>query len=239
MFTSNPTHTFDKSIKEGVFPPELKLAKVVPIFKSDDSSKITNYRSISVLSFFSKVFERVMYNNITDFIDSLNIIYKYQFGFRHKYSTQQAIITLVNKITSSLDTSDLDIGVILDLKKAFDTVDHKILLDKMHVYGIRRHMLRWFHIYLTNRSQFVSYDVRQFAIQYITCADPHGSIHACVSSRGAQSTELVSLYIGYWTLNNYYYYLLLLLLILGPLLFIIYMNDICNVTVTLYCSVRR
>ena len=131
------THIIDKSMKEGVFPSELKLAKVVPIFKSGDSSKITNYRPISVLSFFSKVFERVMYNHIIDFIDSLNVLYKYQFGFRHKHSTQQAIITLVNKITSSLDTGDLVIGVFLDLKKAFDTVDHKILLDKMHAYSIR------------------------------------------------------------------------------------------------------
>ena len=71
------------------------------IFKSGDSSKITNYRPIPVLSFFSKVFERVMYNHIIDFIDSLNVLYKYQYGFRHKHSTQQAIITLVNKITSS------------------------------------------------------------------------------------------------------------------------------------------
>ena len=90
---------------------------MVPIFKSGDSSKITNYRPISVLSFFSKVFERVMYNHITDFIDSLNVLYKYKFGFRHKHSTQQAIVTLVNKITSCLDTGDLVIGVFLDLKK--------------------------------------------------------------------------------------------------------------------------
>ena len=105
----NPTrttiaHIAHPTMKEGVFPSELKLAKVVPIFKSGDSSKITNYRPISVLSFFSKVFERVMYNYITDFIESLNILYKYQFGFRHKHSTQQAIITLVNNITSSLDS---------------------------------------------------------------------------------------------------------------------------------------
>ena len=78
-----------------------------------------------------------MYNNITDFIDSLNVLYKYQFGFRHKHSTQQPIIALVNKITSSLDTGVLVIGVFLDLKKAFDTVDHKIMFDKMHAYGSR------------------------------------------------------------------------------------------------------
>ena len=104
------THVIDKSFKEGVFPSELKLAKVVPIFKSGDSSKLTNYRPISVLSFFSKVFERVMYNHISDFIDYLNILYKYQFGFRQKHSTQHAIITLVNKITSSLDTGDRSVS---------------------------------------------------------------------------------------------------------------------------------
>ena len=99
-----------------------------------------------------KVFERVMYNHITDFIDSLNVLSKYQFGFRHKHYFQQAIITLVNKIMSSLDTGDLVIGVFLDLKNAFDTVDHKILLDKMHAYGIRGNILRWFRSYLTHRS---------------------------------------------------------------------------------------
>ena len=131
------THIIDKSMKGGVFPSELKLAKVVPIFKSGDSSKITNYRPISVLSFFSKVFERVMYNHIIDFIESLNVLYKYQFGFRHKHSTQQAIITLVNKITSSLDTGDLMIGVFLDLKKLLILLTAKFYLTKcMHTaYG--------------------------------------------------------------------------------------------------------
>ena len=109
---------------------------MVPIFKSGDSSKITNYRPISVLSFFSKVFERVMYNRITDFIDSLNVLYKYQFGFRHKHSSQQAIITLVNKIIkkSSLDTGDLVIGVFLDLKRRLILLTTKFYLTKcMHM----------------------------------------------------------------------------------------------------------
>ena len=191
------THIIDKSFKEGIFPSELKLAKVVPIFKSGDSSKITNYRPISVLSFFSKVFEKVMYNHISNFIESVNVLYKYQFGFRQRHSTQQAIITLVNKITSSLDTGDLVIGVFLDLKKAFDTVDHKILLDKLHAYGIRGNIWTWFRSYLSNRSQFVSYDGIQSTIQSISCGVPQGSI-------------------------------------LGPLLFIIYINDICNVSELLF-----
>ena len=121
-------NVYIEPFKEGVFPSELKLAKVVPIFKSGDPSKITNYRPISILSFFSTIFERVMYNHITDFIDSLNVLFKYQFGFRHKHSTQQAIITLVNKITSSLDTGDLVIGVFLVLKKLLILLTTKFYL---------------------------------------------------------------------------------------------------------------
>ena len=78
-----------------------------------------------------------MYNHIIDFIEPVNVLYKLQFGFRQRYSTQPAIITLVNTITSSLETGDLVIEVFLDLKKSFDTVNQKILLDKMHAYGIR------------------------------------------------------------------------------------------------------
>ena len=97
-------------------PLGIKLAKVVPIFISGGSSKITIYRPMSVSSFVSKVFGKVMYDHISDFIETVNVQYKYQFGFRQRHSTQQAIITLVNKITSSLDTGDLVIGVFLDKK---------------------------------------------------------------------------------------------------------------------------
>ena len=104
------THIINNSIKEGVFPSELKLARVVPLLKSGDSSQITNYRPISSLSFFSNIFERIMYNHIVDFMDSNCSIYKYQFGFRQRHSTQQAIITLVEKITSSLDDGDRSVS---------------------------------------------------------------------------------------------------------------------------------
>ena len=113
------TYLINKSIGEGIFPNELKLARVVPIFKSGDPSSIWNYRPISVLSCFSKIFERFMYNHVVEFININNIIYKYQFGFRQKHSTQQAIITLITKITSCIDSDDMMIGVFLDLKKAF------------------------------------------------------------------------------------------------------------------------
>ncbi len=191
------THLINQSIIEGVFPKELKLARVVPLFKSGDTTQVTNYRPISVLTFFSKIFERIMYNYVLDFMTEHDIIYKYQFGFRQKHSTQQAIITLVEKITKSLDTGDIVIGVFLDLKKAFDTVDHSILLNKLHAYGIRGNILNWFASYLSERSQYVIYDGSKSEVHSVKCGVPQGSI-------------------------------------LGPLLFIIYMNDICNVSKVLF-----
>ena len=104
------THIINKSLKEGVFPSELKLATVVPIFKAGDTNKITNYRPISVLSFFSKVLEKIIYNKLIEFMDHNDILYSYQFGFRQRHSTQQAIITLVNKIASCLDNGDWGIS---------------------------------------------------------------------------------------------------------------------------------
>ena len=187
------TYLVNSSISEGIFPSELKLARVVPIFKSGDPSLITNYRPISVLSFFSKVFEKVMYNHIISFMNKNDVLYDKQFGFRQKHSTQQAIIMLVDKITRSLDGGDIVISVFLDLKKAFDTVDHHILFKKLYAYGIRGKVLKWFHCYLFNRSQYVIYDDMQSETHHVKCGVPQGSI-------------------------------------MGPLLFIIYMNDICNVS---------
>ena len=191
------THIINKSLKEGVFPSELNLAKVVPIFNAGATNKITNYRPISVLSFFSKVFEKIIYNKLIEFMDHSDILYSYQFCFRQRHSTQQAIITLVNKITSCLDNGYLVIGVFLDLKKAFDTVDHKILLKKLYAYGIRGVALKLLESYLSGRFQYVVYDYQQSATLSITCGVPQGSV-------------------------------------LGPLLFIIYMNDICNVSRLLF-----
>ena len=187
------TYIINMSFMEGVFPSELKLAKVIPIFKSGDSTKMSNYRPISILSFFSKIFEKLMYNILNNFLYKNDVIYKYQFGFRKKHSTQHAIITLVDRITSSLDSGDLAIGVFLDLKKAFDTVDHHILIKKLFSYGIRGNTLKWFQSYLTDRSQFVSYDGIESKVLPIQYGVPQGSI-------------------------------------LGPLLFIIYMNDLFNVS---------
>ena len=170
------THPINLSLRSGVFPSELKLAKVVPIFKAGDTSAINNYRPISVLSFFSKVFKKIVYNHVLDFIDDNNVLYDYQYGFRHSHSTQQAIITLVDQITKSLDKGHIAITILLDLKKAFDTVDHRILLRKLYAYGIRGALLKWFESYLTGRTQYVAFNGTNSDIHYVKCGVPQAGV---------------------------------------------------------------
>ena len=105
-----------------------------------------------------------------------HLICKNQFGFRPKHSTQHAVISLVNNITNSLDSSDIVIGVFLDLKKAFDTVDHTILLKKLYAYGIRSNAHKWLTSYLTGRTQYVVYDGHKSSTLNLTCGVPQGSI---------------------------------------------------------------
>ena len=92
-----------------------------------------------------------MYNHLISFLDKENILYKFQFGFRKSHSTNHAIISMVEKVNQALDTGKVLVGVFLNLKKAFDTVNHKILLDKLFKYGVRGNILNWFKSYLSNR----------------------------------------------------------------------------------------
>ena len=119
------TRLVNYSFQNGIFPDELKIAKVIQIFKIGDKPDITNYRPLSVLAFFSKIFGKTMYKYLINFIDKHNILYKYQFGFRKSHSTNYAIILLVDKINNAIDSGNVLIGVFLDLKKAFDTVTPK------------------------------------------------------------------------------------------------------------------
>ena len=107
----------NQSLIEGVFPDELKLAKVIPVFKAGSSMELSKYRPISVLIFVSKVYEKLMYNSLVSYFDKYNILYQNQFGFRQRHSSHHALITLVNKITQSLDSGDMVIGIVLYLKK--------------------------------------------------------------------------------------------------------------------------
>ena len=150
-FVKPLTALINSSFRERVFPRELKKARVVPIYKTGDKPLINNYRPISILSFYSKVFEKLMYNKLYNFIEANDILYAHQYGFRRGHSTQQAIITLINKITKSVNSDDVVISVFIDLKKGFDCVPTNILLAKLQAYGIRGDYIKWFRSYLTDR----------------------------------------------------------------------------------------
>ena len=146
---------YNKSFTEGQFPELLKIAKVIPIHKGDDATNPNNYRPISLLSVFDKLLEKLMLNRLNPFLNKNNILYKYQFGFRKNHATTHALTEVIDYIYKSLDEGNYVFGIYIDLKKAFDTVEHKILLYKLQYYGIRGLALEWFKSYLSNRKQFV------------------------------------------------------------------------------------
>ena len=181
---------FNKSLANGSVPDELKIAKVVPIYKKDSPECFGNYRPVSVLPCLSKILERIVYNRTYDFLTKNEILYKQQYGFRSNHSTYMAVHDFVNNISDAIDKDKHTIGIFMDLSKAFDTIDHNILLNKLYHYGLRGISYDWFKNYLSNRKQFVTYNSCKSPKESVSCGVPQGSI-------------------------------------LGPLLFILYMNDIC------------
>ena len=139
----------------GIFPSKLKLAKVTPVFKKGSRQDKDNYRPISVLSIFSKIFEKAMFKRLYGYLESRNILYPLQFGFRQKCSTNHALIQITESIHNSTENNEFGCGIFIDLKKAFDTVNHSILLSKLNHYGVRGKAYDWFQSYLSNREQFV------------------------------------------------------------------------------------
>ena len=191
LILSPITLILNQSLSTGIFPDRLKIAKIIPLFKKEDPHKLDNYRPISLLPAFSKIFEKAVFLQLYEYFNKNNLLYKSQYGFRTLHSTELASLEIIDIIGKDLDNGKLPIGVFLDLSKAFDTLDHTILLDKLLYYGIKGTELAWFKSYLTNRTQFVSYNGTNSRTLTITTGVPQGSI-------------------------------------LGPLLFIIYMNDIHN-----------
>jgi hypothetical protein len=184
------TYIINSSLQTGIFPDKLKTAKIIPIHKKDCKHKIENYRPISLLPSISKVFEKVAYEQLSTYLILNEFLYENQYGFRSHHSTEHAVLELVDRVTMALDKGHTPLALFLDLSKAFDTLDHTILIQKLQFYGLKDTSLQWFQSYLQNRSHYVELDatVKSKNIPLVTGV-PQGSI-------------------------------------LGPLLFIIYVNDI-------------
>ena len=188
VISSALAQLMNKSILCGMYPRQLKHAKVIPVHKTGDETDPSNYRPISLLSVFNRIFERLMYKRLKSFIDKNDMFFKSQYGFRNNYCTQHAILDILNKIQSNVDKKLYSCGIFIDLEKAFDTVDHNVLLCKLHYYGIREIINAWFSSYLSCRTQSTQIGSTVSNKETIVCGVPQGSV-------------------------------------LGPLLFLIYVND--------------
>jgi len=137
-------------------PSLLKIAKICPIYKSGQKDECSNYRPISILPSFSKILEKLVANRLEQYLSKFKILTPSQFGFRPNYSTSMALTSLYDKISKAIDDNKFAIGVFIDLQKAFDTIDHNILLAKLYFYGICGLSYEWFKDYLSDRQQLVT-----------------------------------------------------------------------------------
>ena len=145
----------NQSMHTGIFPDLMKLAEVVPLYKSKSRGNETNYRPISLLTTMSKVVEKVVYERVYQFLVKTGQICETQYGFRPKHSCEHAITQVIGSTLKNLECNKKTIAVMLDLSKAFDTIDHKIMIQKLELFGVRGVCLSWFRSYLENRQMRV------------------------------------------------------------------------------------
>jgi len=148
-------HIFNLSLENGTFPKSLTCSRTVPVFKSGSKNLCDNYRPISLVPTFSKILEKIVAVKLTNHLDLNNLLYKHQYGFQRGKQTEHNLIHLLNYVSNAINSNKYCIGIFLDIKKAFDCVDHNILFRKLHKLGIRDTCLKWFKSYLSNRTQKV------------------------------------------------------------------------------------
>ena len=169
-------HIVNLSISQGNVPRDLKSARVVPLYKKEIKTEAGNYRPVSILSIFSKILEKTVHNQISKFFQDHNLLYEFQSGFRKSYSTDTCLIYLSDTIRSKLDKGNYCGMVMLDLRKAFDTVNHEILITKLKAMGFDNRSSTWMRSYLTGREQVVDINGVLSSAEQITCGVPQGSI---------------------------------------------------------------
>ena len=168
------TYIINMSVVENKVPEELKSARVVPLYKKGNKSEVGNFRPVSILSIISKILERAVYSQLKAFLVKNNMLYDLQSGFRGNYSTDTCLIHLTDHIKTQTSKGLYTGMILLDLQKAFDTVDHSILCDKLKAMGIGS--VEWFQSYLSDRMQTVQVNDTYSNIEQITCGVPQGSI---------------------------------------------------------------